>query len=398
VLGMTLLENMLRGSGLGLHGHTLKALLRAVRGLLVSERLTLTGIGRCLDGSAHEKHKVKQVDRLLGHAVLQRAAEAVASAAARWLAPAQGFQVVLVDWTSCPSRDYMQLEAALPLGGRALPLYHRVHRMSSYKNPRVQARFVRGLAKQLGARAQVVVVADAGFQRSFFEAVEAQGWHWVVRLGGVLSVQPVGDTEWHALETLHTKARVDGRDLGEYQLCRQRPYSARVCVVSPAKRGRRHTTREREHGHGTVATRCRRANGAPWVLATNLPNTLFGKTDIVRLYEQRMQIEQMFRDVKSTRFGYAMDYHGTRRCARQAVLRLLGTLALFVQCVVGLAVERRGLARHFQVNTERRRRVLSWTTLARRVWRNARYLITGEDLTASCADLTKRMVYQPLGA
>jgi hypothetical protein len=309
-----------------------------------------------------------------------------------------GWLPVLVDWTSCPSRDYMQLEAAVAMGGRALPVYHQVHRMSSYNNAHVQSRFVGRLAKHLGRETRVVVIADAGFPRSFFAAVERLGWHWVVRLGGPLKVRPAGSEGWRAVEALQLEANVKGRDLGDYELCRRRPYRARICVVSPPKRGRTGSSKHREHGHGTVEERCRRANSRPWVLATNLRKDDFGAADIIALYRQRMQIEQTFRDVKSHRFGMAMDYHRTRSCARQSVLRLLGTLALFVQSIVGLAVEQRGWARHFQVNTERRRRVLSWTTLARRVWRNGRYQLSDDALTASQREISKRIEYQPVAA
>ena len=49
-------------------GHSTRAaaLLRVVGALLTGGKLSLTHLGRSLDGPAHAKHQIKAVDRLLG--------------------------------------------------------------------------------------------------------------------------------------------------------------------------------------------------------------------------------------------------------------------------------------------------------------------------------------------
>lgn len=396
MLGINILDNFLDESCGWLHGHTRRGLSASVSGLLTGERLTLTAIGRDLPGAADEKHKVKRVDRLLANRRLQGAVKRVCGAVVSGLASRHAWLPIVVDWTSGPGQRLLLLEAAVPIGGRAVPIYHQVHRLSAYKNPRVQNQYLHRLAEVVGPEARVVIVTDAGFQRSFFETVEQLGWSWIVRLSTPLSVRRAAAMAWQPVAALQTLARPRPRCLGVYEISQRARYWARVCVVAPPRQQRRDRPNNREHGHGTAGRRYRKVYREPWVLASNLPADLFGVNDIVKLYAERMQIEETFRDVKSHRYGYALDYTRTRTCRRFSVLRLLGTLALFVQCLIGLTAERKGWAARFQANTERRRRVLSWTFLARRVARSARYQLTYEELLATLALLPKLTHYQPL--
>lgn len=49
------------------HRCRLHALMKAVEGLLIGGKLTLTHLGRNLPGAIYEKHKIKSMDRLLGN-------------------------------------------------------------------------------------------------------------------------------------------------------------------------------------------------------------------------------------------------------------------------------------------------------------------------------------------
>lgn len=373
--GMELLHRLALQWCPDMHSYRRAGVLASVEAVVRGERLTLTGVGRELSGQASEKHKVKRIDRLLGNRHLHAEREALYAGMAAGIAGrGGGYLPVVVDWTPGPAERFQMLEAAVPMGGRALLVYQRTYAPSAYKNPRVQQQFVHGLARVLPEGVAVVVVADAGFQRSFFAAVEAQGWHWVRRLGEPLSVRGKGQADWQRLRALEALARGPARDLGEYEVGKTAArHVARLCVARPARRFRRDRPNDREHGHGTMAKRYRQLYQSPWVLATNLPAPGFTAADIVQLYARRMSIEETFRDLKSHRYGYAMDYTGTRDVRRLEVLRLLGALAMYVQYLAGLVARCQGLSRHFQVNTERRRAVLSIFTLGRRLLRSERF-------------------------
>lgn len=179
-------------------------------------------------------------------------------------------------------------------------------------------------------------------------------------------------------------------------MSRARPHAARLCVLRPPKRYRRERPNNPEHGHGTMQRRYRQLYRGPWVLGSNLPKAAFSAVDIVQLYERRMQIEETFRDRKSHRFGYALDYARSRHSQRLENLRMIGALAMWVQCLIGLAGYARQLTQHFQANTERRRTVLSWAFLARRLLRSSRWTISIEELRHILAILQTLTAYEPI--
>ncbi|MCY3873370.1 MAG: transposase [Rhodobacteraceae bacterium] len=105
----------------------------------------------------------------------------------------------------------------------------------------------------------------------------------------------------------------------------------------------------------TCRAKYRKMHQTPWLLATPLPHHLGAGTRIKRIYAQRMQIEETIRDLKSHQFGFAQRYARTKRPEHFVVLLLVAALASFILWVLGLAAADRQWARHFQVNTERRR-------------------------------------------
>ena len=78
----------------------------------------------------------------------------------------------------------------------------------------------------------------------------------------------------------------------------------------------------------------------PILIATNLEND--AAHDIVRIYAARMQIEETFRDTKSPRFGWGLDYSKTRCTRRLDVLLMLTALAFAAVVLIGAAARQLG--------------------------------------------------------
>jgi len=87
----------------------------------------------------------------------------------------------------------------------------------------------------------------------------------------------------------------------------------------------------------------------------------------VRLYAQRMRIEQSFRDTKNLCFGHGL--HTTRSRARERLqmLLLIGHLAAFVQRPIGEAAKVRQLQLSFMATHRGTRPEVCRLTLARRI-------------------------------
>ena len=100
-----------------------------------------------------------------------------------------------------------------------------------------------------------------------------------------------------------------------------------------------------------------------------------------------MQIEETFRDLKSGRWGYGLEYTGSGSVMRLSNLLLLTTLATLVTCVIGLAARTADLARAFQANTERRRHVLSMFTLGVRILSRPLRLLSQADIRRAWKEL-----------
>jgi len=129
-------------------GHSTRtaALLRVVGALLSGGKLSLTHLGRSLNGSAHAKHQIKAVDRLLGNRHLQRERDGIYRAIVQTLLLGNKRPVIVVDWADFElGRQWLMLKAAVPVGGRAISLYERVFPFKRYNSPGAHREFLRAL-------------------------------------------------------------------------------------------------------------------------------------------------------------------------------------------------------------------------------------------------------------
>ena len=100
-----------------------------------------------------------------------------------------------------------------------------------------------------------------------------------------------------------------------------------------------------------------------------------------------MQIEETFRDLKSHRWGYGLQFARSRCPKRLATLLLVTTLATAATWLAGMAVKTKGWARHFQANTIKHRAVLSVFFLGRRILKSTRLALSRADLWNAADEL-----------
>jgi len=124
-----------------------------------------------------------------------------------------------------------------------------------------------------------------------------------------------------------------------------------VVISSPRKPN--HPWKKRFHGGGKEREGYKRGAHQPWLLPTSL--TELPAEQIVALYATRMQIEQIFRDLKNPRFGWCLRHARGYCAARLTILLLIASLGALVAILIGLAVEQRGHHRAYQANTVRTR-------------------------------------------
>jgi hypothetical protein len=336
------------------HAARFAALCTVVEAVVRARRASIAAMGRSLQGRTAPKHGIKRVDRLLSNNRLHLERAEYFKAIAAYLLHKVRRPVIIIDWTQAAG-DLLALVAAVPIGGRAVPVYEEVHPLRKLGNARVQSRFLGNLQRVLPRGTTPIVVTDAGFHGPFFRAVLEIGWHFVGRVRGTATAKSADGTKFTKKE-LYRRASPTARDLGWFRLYAwQRGVDARLVVVrSRRKPGRRRKPRSQDEAA------IRRAARDPWLLATSLARG--DAMRIVSIYSRRMQIEEAFRDAKNHRFGWSFRHITTDSPQRLDALLLVVILGMLAASQFGRAMEVSGMHRAYQANTVTKR-VLSFFVL-----------------------------------
>jgi len=364
------------------HAVRVTAVVELVEGIVRGGRLSPATIGRVLPGKALPKHGIKRVDRLLGNPKMVGDRRFFFRAIAGRLLRGCIRPVILVDWTQ--AGDHVALVAAVPIGGRALPIYVEVHPLKKLGNATVEKRFLCALKATIPSECRSVIVSDAGFKGPFFRAVLDQGWDFLGRVRGTTkAVSSVGETI--SKEQFYARAATTPVELGFFGLFVQQQIPCRLILV----RKRRRPGPKRPPSACKEEREMRQAALDPWLLATSMSEG--DAASIVGIYARRMQIEETFRDAKNHRFGWSLGDVRLSTPQRTEVLLTLAALAIVVVTLIGMAAERRGAHRGYQANTEKRR-VLSFLVLAAAILRRESLdLYSLDDLLGSLALIPTRV-------
>ena len=378
-----MVRELIGGCSSVVHAVRLGTVVKLVEGIIRGGRLSPATIGRSLRGSALPKHEIKRVDRLLGNPKMSGDRRLLFHAIARRLLSGAERPVILVDWTQACG-THVALVAAVPIGGRALPIYSEVHPLKKLGNVGVETRFLRALKAIVPPECKCLVVTDAGFKGPFFSKVVDSGWDFLGRVRGTTkAISTTGETI--SKEQFYARASTTPVELGAFGLFVKQRIPCRLMLV----RKRRRPGPKRPPPACKEQRELRQSALDPWLLATSLFDG--DAAAVVRLYAKRMQIEETFRAAKNHRFGWSL---GTVRLStpeRAAVLLALAALAFLVITLIGMAVERSGRHRAYQANTETRR-VLSLLVLATAILRRAENLCSLGDFRVSLASIPSLVV------
>lgn len=368
------------------HRGRLAAMVKIVDGVVHGGKATLAELGRGIRNNTLEKHNVKCADRLIGNRHLAGERLSIYRALAHWLLSTVPRPWIIVDWSDVElGHGFLMLKAAVPVGGRAISIYEEVHPLKRYNSPKTHRRFLERLAAVVPAHCLPIIITDAGFRGPWFRAVESLGWDWIGRVRNVVKFSYDGTGGWRNTTSLYRTAGERPRSVGRCWLSRRTPYACYLHVYksfrrAPGRPRKRARTRPNEK-------RARRHARQPWLLATSLSPRHWTARRVVRAYEKRMQIEETFRDLKSHRWGYGLQYARSGSSERLANLLLVTTLAVAATWLAGLAAKAKDWARHFQANTVKHRAVLSVFFLGRRMLKSTRLSLQRADLWDAADEL-----------
>jgi Transposase DDE domain len=326
------------GSAIALmHASRARLLLCAVEAVLQGRRLTLVDIARAWPGATwmHAPHKA--LDRLLSNVHLHAHLDVLRVAMLPWLLRGP-CPCVIVDWSDLKGDGrWSLLRAAVAIGGRTLTVLDRIFPTKNQNSPKAQRQFLLELKRLVGDEVRLIIITDAGFRSDWFRLVQELNWDFVGRLRNNTMVQSSAHPQWRGCNSLYDIAKQAAQNLGDYQIVKGNPMSARLVIVKRAPSRRHGRTRKGAPDQGAAAKKARKRALEPWLLVTSLNSTTHRAEHIVAHYRKRMQIEEAFRDLKSNRYGVGFENSLSRKQNRLDVLLLLHTLAQFASWITSVA-------------------------------------------------------------
>src|SRR5690606_5701273 len=134
---------------------------------------------------------------------------------------------------------------------------------------------------------------------------------------------------------LYSLATPTAQSLGYAQWVRSAPLRGRLVLVRHRAKGRHDKTLGGHKRRSALSRKHAKRVKEPWLLIASPSLRARTAKQLVRLYTTRMQIEQNFRDTKSTRVGIGIARQHDTRLARARNLLLIAALACFILWLIG---------------------------------------------------------------
>jgi hypothetical protein len=339
------------------HKKRIITLILLVEAVLVFKQLSVTRLGRALSLRIQERSCIKRADRLIGNEKLHSERKNIYHAAIKLLVSSKISPRIIVDWSAIPNSKFYNLRAALAAKGRALTLYEEVHPEKKLGNRKIQNKFLHTLRELLPRNCKPIIVTDAGFTNSWFKAVLNIGYDFIGRIrnnGTYYTEQMQG---WSKIENLCKSYNGGEKSFGKVILCKVNSLGCYLYITKEKSKKRFQSKQELKKGDRSVRNHRKSAKEALVVVSSLHGSGVCKK--VISIYQKRMQIEEAFRDLKSSRYGFGFEQSYSRKIARIEIMLLVAMLASMVAWLVGLAVEKMKLHYQFQVNSIKFKRVLS---------------------------------------
>lgn len=347
------------------HLKRLKTLILLTSAALKDKKLSVTLLGRALETTATEKSNIKRSDRFLSNSKVHKEREAIYSAFSHHLIGDKKRPWIIVDWSPVPNYKNCILRAALVMKGRALSIYEEVHPKSKENNPEVHRKFLFKLQSLLPQNCKPVVITDAGFCTPWFLQVQEIGWDYVGRVRGDKWLELKGI--WLKYKDLFSRATSNPTALGEGLLSQDNQLKTHFYLVKLPKKFRMRLNKLGKKGNHKKDKEYAKSWNEPWLLVSSLKACHSMTKRVVKIYSCRMQIEEGFRDLKSSSYGFSFEKSHSRNRERIQILLMIAMIASVIAYLIGWIAESKKWHYKFQANTVRTRRVLSFFYLGCRI-------------------------------
>ena len=292
-----------------------KTLSELVAATLGAARISLSEIGRRLVDPVAAKHRIKRTWRFVANDRVE-VSDAMRGVVAKVLRRRKKPLLVAFDGTDI--RGFCTLMASIPFKGRCVPLvwatYEKWELSKSQNN--LEEGLLRVLRSMIPAGLRVILLADRGFGRTELRRLcQELGFHYIIRISPDVYVR--GEDWTGLLSDLPVHK-------GLCRLLRNVEYRQQDPV--------------RQHGVVRWKPGLPKNRDEPWFLMTDLDGDPLALSE---LYGRRMTVEELFRDDKNKRNGWALRDTQITRADRIDRLLLILALAYLLLVGIGLVARRR---------------------------------------------------------
>jgi Transposase DDE domain len=351
-----------------MHAARWRALRDVATAAVNGQALTLSALALGTQRTTSQRHRIKCVDRLLGNAHLRNEHfEAYKALAQVWLHQLPQLLIV-IDWSPISADMHWHLlRASVVVDGRSITVLQEAHPQKHFTARRVHAAFLEALQRLLPASSKPpILITDAGFRGTWFSLVARQGWHWIGRTRNRDLVRHAKQS-WMPAKQLYNQATGVAQDLGEYEAVRSKPIRCRFALIKKASTGRKNQYPSGKEKNNAAAKHNAQANREPWLLSYSPALAYLGAQAIVKLYAQRMRIEQEFRDTKNVVLGMGLSQSKSSGQARLQALLLIAHIAQLAKRLIGETAKAHQMELALISNNIKKRQTISVITLATRV-------------------------------
>lgn len=368
-----------------IHKSRVNALSDVVSAALTIKHLSLTAIGREIDLPIQERSGIQKVNRLLGNKHLQKELSVIQKTTAQLLLGNKKRPLIIVDWSKYPNSKDGIMRASLCTESRALTLYEERNAFKKMGNKKFQRNYLTALKQILPEECQPIIVTDAGFHNDWFIEVLKHGWDYIGRIRNVKKYKAKDSQGFKFTKQLFKLSSSTPKALGEMQLTEENPLTCHFYIMRAKLKGRKALRKDGKVKKDKDSKAYSRSYREPWLLVSSLSGRNAAKK-IMKIYKKRMLIEEAFRDLKSSKYGFGLSEAFSKRKERRDILLLIAMLASLIVWLTGRLGEEKKLHYQFQSNSIRKRRVLSFFTLGRRMIRKKIKVVLSEmwQLAASC--------------
>lgn len=350
-----------------MHKKRLLTLILFVMVVLKNKKLSLTELGRGIELPIKERSGIRRSDRFLGNKKLNKEKYYIFEQVIRNIIGPRKRPDIIVDWSNVPNTTCHILRAALVASGRAITLYEEVHKEGKLGNKKKQNMFLKTLKKLLPEECKPIIITDAGFHNDWFKEVINLDWDYIGRVRSKKYFRKVARAEWRLCRNLFWKATSVPKNIGIVELCKSNALKMKLILFKGKYKKRKQVNKCGQKRTDSSSLDYRRAAKEPWLLATSLTEGYFLSSKVVKKFSMRMQIEEGFRDLKSSKYGFGFESSYSNKPRRIEILLLIAMLASYIAWLIGFVAEKLGLHLQFQSNTVKNRRVLSLFFLGCRI-------------------------------